>query len=221
MYLFTGRSKNYIVKDDERMKKWDIEVSEEMYEVLARVFQVIGLDAPAYMNAKEMEKVLVKMEKIVHSAREEFYEPSYNVPDSFRILNDKIKPFKKIKNTLIISRTGIIRYQLKATLNSYKVDVSTIDNQYRGLAEYVKRLHDLVVIDTSDNIDEIFDVVREIKRVSAANSIDTTIVVLVAPGEEEVRAKLLSRGVDKFFEKKGNWYEALVNDLKINESIAL
>jgi PleD family two-component response regulator len=197
------------------MKKWNIEVSKEMYDILARVFQLIGLETPRDITAEEMKKVLNKMSDIVYSTQEELFEPSLKIKDDLKVVNDRIKPAKKIKNALIISKTGIIRYQLKSILSNHNVEVFTIENQYRGLAEFVKRLYDLVVIDTADDVDEIFDVVREIKRISATSSLNTEIVVLVPPESDTIKDKLLSRGVDRFFEKKSNWYLELTNELNL------
>lgn len=194
------------------MSRWNIEISKEMYEVLARIFQILELPTPLNITSKEMEKVLNQLKYYFNTVRQDNKSDIlYN--NQIKVVNDKLKAVKKIQNALVISKLGIIRYQLKIILNNKNIDVVTSETPYSALAEYVKKLYNLVVIDVSGPVEDIIDVIKEIRRLSSEHSVNTLVIALLTPDQSVLKPKLTNRGIDKFIEKKDNWYDELSKDI--------
>lgn len=192
-----------------KVNQWNIEVSEKMYDVLSNLFLTLGMNTPSSITANDMEMVVKKMNAIVQNTQSDKKSET-----RIKILNGKIRQVRNIRNALVVSKLGIIRYQLKVLLNNSKVDVMAFENQFTGLAEYVKKLYDLVIIDISDNTDDSIDVIKEIKRLSINHSVPTTIIVLAVPAiSSQIKNQLLSKGVDKIIEKKEFWYDDVMKEI--------
>lgn len=190
---------------------WDIEVSPKMYVIIKDLFETIGLKLPPVITSYEMEQALNHLKRIVNHS--ESLNPSQS--NHFKLITNKgdskIKLLTKITNALIISDLGVIRYQAK-NLFTHKKIVSTVsESLYAGLAEYVKKLHDIVIIDISNKDKEVLDVIDEINRISRLNSIKTKIVLFVPQKENNETLRFRSKGVDKYIFKEScqNWYDEL------------
>ncbi len=97
---------------------------------------------------------------------------------------------------------------MKILLGKKFVDVKTVENLYNGLAEYIKRLPELVIVDMVDNNDETTKVIEEIKRVASRCNIKTSIVVLSSANTPK------DNWACKYIEKVGNWHEKIDHELK-------
>ena len=116
---------------------------------------------PQQITSKEMQKVLFKMRNILKSSRQ---KSSYNALASF---DHNMPQIKNISKALVISDISLIRYQMKVHLSNKDVDVRTVENLYNGLAEYIKKLPELVIVDITEKTDEVAKIVEEIKRVGS------------------------------------------------------
>lgn len=218
------------------MKQWNIEINQEMHELFSRLFSSLGLEMPQNVNTLAMEEVLARLNVIIKASKAS-NTPTFSLVGNSMKLNHASDPFSRLtqgltslktlenedntnmlpKNALIISKTGIIRFQLKSLLSKFKINVFVEENQYRGLAEYVKKLFDIVIIDYLDDIKEIQDIVEEIKRISDSSSADTRIIILLAPEELSLKDKITSHNVNVII-KNENWYELLLKELSLSKN---
>lgn len=187
--------------------QWDIEVSEKMYNVMARMFDSLGLAAPDCITSGEMEKAFRRMKYILNGTQTTF-DGNQKIVSS--------KPIQHIgaKRAVVISKLGIIRYQLKNMLSGYDVGVLTVENQYNGLIEYVKKLCDIVIIDLSETMGDALDVIAEIKRLAKKHTIKTRIIVLDSSYSEHSRAKYLEKGVDAYISKEEGWHNEMIKEIE-------
>lgn len=200
------------------MKSWNIEFSRQMYDSLANMFRLIGLQPPAYITSEDIEKALVQMNSLIQKKNTQVHAsvslqtPVPHANKNFNINNDKLIPQNQVldnatsKRALIISKVGIIRYQLKNIFASKKFQVTTIDNPFSGLAEYVKKLYDVVIIDVNDNIQDAITVLHEIKSHSNHNNVKTRIILLTPQNSKLNENRDIAELVDQFIIKTENWY---------------
>ncbi|MEW5819870.1 MAG: response regulator [Cyanobacteriota bacterium] len=195
------------------MQQWEIEVSEKMYEVIVDLFKYAGLPIPYNVTSNDMEQVAKKMKLIASSSlREKNLE-------KFIVVNDKIKKLKSIKSALIISDLGIIRYQLKIMFNNNHIEAKTVESYYNGLAEYIKNLHDVVIIDVSGKTNDATRIIDEIKKFAKKNAVKTDIIVLSTSAETKEKNFFLKLGISKFIQKVGNWYYEIEQEIKKNSLV--
>ncbi|MEW5822467.1 MAG: hypothetical protein AB1782_19895 [Cyanobacteriota bacterium] len=215
---------------------WNIEVSKEMYLVLSRFFSILGFDSPKNITTKDLEQVLAQMEKVIEISKQvakkheninkslvNDYEKlmtatnsvSSPVSDNLKVVNDKLVQTKPSDaNILIISKLGVIRYQLKTILSHHNIEVLTCDNLYGGLAEYVKKLYNVVIFDITENISDAVAITREIKRVSCKNASETKVIALASDEKSTLIKDLIGFGIDSVIIKNDNWYDKLLNELE-------
>lgn len=185
---------------------WDIEVSPKMHDIISEMFSLLGLTAPSSITHAEMEKISQQMKVLFNAQARNLCQSKYKIFENKLKPQVKVKLAEKINKALVISNLGIIRYQLKNLLQHKKIDTITSESLYTGLAEYVKKLHDVVIIDVSNNYEEALEVIDEIKRIARANSIKTKIVVIAPQLKNNEKLRFITRGVDKFIEKQLSWY---------------
>ncbi|MGD9580254.1 MAG: hypothetical protein AB7V50_02685 [Vampirovibrionia bacterium] len=195
------------------MQSWNIEKSKKMYEVMTEIFTSLNLEIPIYITSKDMQLALNRMNNVLKSA-----QIATKQKTEYEIINQKLKSLKHhsdIRTALIISPVGIIRYQLKTILASKKIQSSVNDNLFRGLADYVKKLHDVIIIDIAktNTIDDASSIIEEIKRISDVQNLDASIFVLISEYEKDLREKLFTFGVDRVIVKSDNWYDKLLNEI--------
>lgn len=200
------------------MKKWDIEVSQRMYDSLTKIFETLGMETPISISSDDMQRVLQNIETVMYDDQ---------AKKRYRMLSQASKQSpmpisrsRKFSKAVVVSKLGIVRYQLKTLLQAVNVESTTFENAYNALVEYVKKLPDLIIIDISDNSDDLSDLVQEMKRISDKYSLENVIYILSLPTSTEVQNKYLSKGADKFIEKENNWHKELILDIKkINDSV--
>ena len=154
------------------MTQWNIEVSENMYDVISDLFSVTGMSPPSEITSKEMQKVLYKMRNYLNPSR------SKNTINPIESLHHTIPDMDSVNTALIISEAGISRYQISNMLMNNNINVKSVENLYNGLAEYIKRLPGLVIIDVRDKQEDITAIIDEIKRIAIRNCVQTSVVVL-------------------------------------------
>lgn len=212
-------------KVEVKMKTWNIEFSRKMYDSLASMFRVLGMEAPVYIKSEDVERALMQMNLLIQKNNIAVH-PSVSmqtpVPHHsnahLKIQNDKLTPGiemahnpSQAKSTLVISKVGIVRYQLKNTFTSKGFQVFTIDNPFSGLAEYVKKLYDVVVIDVNDNIQDSLAVIKEIKGHASHNNVNTSVILLAQPNFKLTDNKDIAELVDQVIVKTENWYSRLAS----------
>ena len=95
------------------MKNWEIEISEEMYEIISRIFLLLDMHVPERISSNDMKRVLDQMSFIIDTGENNHIEREPKTFNNVKILNDKLKSNNKLQSALVISRLGIIRYQIK------------------------------------------------------------------------------------------------------------
>lgn len=184
-----------------------------MYEVMTELFTSLNLEIPVYITSKDMRKAINQMKNIINNTHA-VVTPTIE----YEIINQKIKTIKPIldaKTVLIISPVGIIRYQLKTVLCNKKILAFANDNLFRGLADYVKRLHNVVIIDIAqtNTLADTGSIIDEIRRIAEIQNLETSVFVLVSEFEKELREKFYACGVDRVIIKSGNWYDTVINEV--------
>lgn len=191
---------------------WNIEVSPELYNHLIELFEIFGLSIPHKITHSEMEHLVKHLKAIVKTK---------DVMSKYKLFDNKIKPETKLKalnkvsKALIISDVGSIRYHLRYLLGNHQIESSISESLYAGLAEYVKKLHEIVIIDISNKDKDVIEIIDEINRISRINAIKTRIILLIPDNKNCEILRYKSKGVDKYIEKQVslNWYSELANYL--------
>lgn len=197
------------------MQRWNIEISERMYETISDVFNLAGLPIPQCITSDDMRKAVHKMKFILDTTDRS------KDPEKFAIIDSKLKQIKSAQTALIISDTGIIRYQLKQLLNNHHIETAIVDKYYNGLAEYYKNLYDIVIIDIKDKTKDATVIIEAIKTHSKKHSVTTSIIVLSVPGSFSTKDYFDNLGIHKFIEKVGNWYYEIEKEIKRNSFISV
>lgn len=212
------------------MKTWNVELSKEMYDLFNKLFTSLGLKMPDNINESDMKEVLRRLELVIKASKtarlkqvndsmkiSAISDPITNIARELDVIQQK-QVEQKVesypKNVMVISQTGIIRYQLKSLFAKHKIDTFVDENQYRGLAEYVKKLFEVVILDNPGNVSEVLDVVEEIKRISEENSVKTKVIILLEPKYTPLKDKLKIKGVDNVVIKEDDWYPEILRSLK-------
>lgn len=195
------------------MQSWNIETSKKMYEVMTELFRSLNLEIPVNITYHDMRKALDQMKTVINSTHN-----STTKVVEYEIVDQKIKSIKThrdAKSVLIISPIGIIRYQLKTVLCNKKINADANDNLFRGLADYVKRLHDVVIIDIAktNTFEDTCSIIDEVKRIADIQNLETSIFVLVSEYEKELRERLYTYGVDRVIIKTDNWYDNVITEV--------
>lgn len=195
------------------MQSWNIETSKKMYEVMTELFSSLNLEIPVYITSKDMRKALNQMNEVIQKTQ----IVSAPIADS-EFVHQKAIPAKiitNVKSVLIISPVGIIRYHIKTVLCNKKIMAVANDNLFRGLADYVKRLFDVVIIDIAktSTLNDVSSIIDEIKRIADTQKLDTSIFVLISEYDKDLREKFYAYGVDRVIVKTGNWYDNVINEV--------
>lgn len=213
------------------MKHFSIEVNEKMYEAICSIFTELNLSVPQKITSHEMQKVLSFLKYKIRKV-ETITNASHNKKVNFaagKINKTQTIPIKKLQqkpnNVLVVSRLGIIRYQLKVLLNNKKYDVSITDNMYMGMAEYIKRLPAIVILDMGeDDEKDTLDLVNRIDLWSEKNHVKPIIITLSSRIDYILKQKCLNKGVDRFVFKKDNWHAefmTIINEVSEEKKLSI
>lgn len=191
------------------MTHWDIEVSKRMYNVITELFSVSGIPIPSNITSCEMHKVLHKMKSIQYS------HPKVDIERQTDMISDTIDEYKEIKSALIISDVSLNSHQLKLTLLKNNIEVNLAENLYNGLALYIKKLPELVIIDMSANQDDITKIIDEIEHIADKYRVNPSVMV-VSHCSQAVKhfAKNQSKVICKLVKKAGNWCSEIEEEIK-------
>lgn len=191
------------------MTHWDIEVSKKMYNIITELFHISGIPIPSTITSIEMHKVLHKMKSIQYS------NPKVDIERQTDMISDSVHEFKEIESALIISDVSLNSHQLKLTLQKNGIEVNLAENLYNGLALYIKKLPDLVVIDMSANEKEISKIIEEIEHIADKYKVHPSVMVVSHCSQAEKHfSKNQSKIFRKLVQKAGNWYSEIEDEIK-------
>lgn len=191
------------------MTHWDIEVSKRMYNVITELFSVSGIPIPSSITSDDMNKVLHKMKSVQYS------HPKVDIERQTDMISDTIEESKEIKSALIISDVSLNSHQLKLTLLKNNIEVNLAGNLYNGLALYIKKLPELVIIDMSTNEEDITRIIDEIEHIANRYKINPSVMV-VSHCSQAVKhfSHSESKVICKLVKKAGDWCSKIEDEIK-------
>ncbi len=185
-----------------------IETNEQMYKSLSALFELMGIYCPDKITSQDIDKVASQMNHVIQSQQANKVHET-----NIAVINNKLKLLKRSNcKTLVISKYGIIRYQLITILNRYNIEVDTSADLYTGLAEYVKKLYSTVIIDVLDNGEEVNAIAKEIKRISCSHVTNTKVFILLSEDDDHLDTSCFNVFADKVICKKADWFNEIIKE---------
>ena len=111
---------------------------------------------------------------------------------------------------LVIDDLGVITYQLKVLLESFKYDIDVSHEIYDAVNKYRKRNYEFVIMDLFIPTDrEGFMLLSELRKIADNTGRRPTIGIMTASNKKELENVCRSRGADFFLEKSADWQQKL------------
>lgn len=111
---------------------------------------------------------------------------------------------------LIVDDLGVITYQLKVLLNSFKYEIDVSHEIYDAVNKYRKRNYEFVIMDLFIPTDrEGFMLLSELRKIADNTGRRPTIGVMTASNKKELENICRSKGADFFLEKSADWQQKL------------
>lgn len=119
---------------------------------------------------------------------------------------------------LIVDDLGVITYQLKVLLNSFKYDIDVSHEIYDAVNKYRKRNYEFVIMDLFIPTDrEGFMLLSELRKIADNTGRRPTIGIMTASNKKDLENICRSKGADFFLEKSSDWQQKLYST--INEFV--
>lgn len=188
------------------MDYWTIEVSDKMYFHLYRLLDLLELRAGESITSCHMDRAYFQMKKKVL--------PELSLKQQSKIGSLSSVQAEGFKKALVISKFGIHRYQLKTLVESMNIDFDGEEKPCHALVSYIKKLHDLIILDLTELTEDYSDVILEMKRLAQKYSVRNTVYVIGSSESSELEDRYRKKGADKFLCKDSQWTLKLITYLR-------
>ncbi|MCR4938641.1 MAG: response regulator [Treponemataceae bacterium] len=125
-----------------------------------------------------------------------------------------------MKHVLIVDATPLFREYLKEKLKEENIEVEIIQGQNTAFTKLVSQLHDLIIINITDNFDDTIDFLD--KKMSNPNTGQIPIIMAGPKLEKEQIQSLIPYKITKYFSKPIKFdlfFEAIGRALRTNFSL--